>query len=172
MRAIVFASTLLAALACVGCSSPDDTSTNTEPTAAAATRSAPAAARDVSGLKACELVPGAEVVKIAGASKLAAPLTAYPGGCMYVVQMADGAGESYQLRYDGSGLNRLLIEHFTPEENMRAIEGPWEQGFIGPQLLGGGTRFVAVRGDLSVEVTGDRAQPMVEIAKLAVSRAP
>jgi hypothetical protein len=55
---------------------------------------------------------------------------------------------------------------------MRRVEGPWDDGRIGPQPLGGGTRFVAVRGDLGIEVTGDRDEPMIEIAKLAASRVP
>jgi hypothetical protein len=165
---------IAAALACAACGSSEEAAVGDSGPIGTGGAAPPTVAsqRDVSGIKGCEVVRGSEVVTIAGGTKLSLPPTANPGGCMYVVEMADGAGESYQFRYDGSGVDRALIEHFTPEESMRRVEGPWDDGRIGPQPLGGGTRFVAVRGDVGIEVTGDREEPMIEIAKLAASRAP
>lgn len=164
---------LAMALACAACGPPEAAPAgDAAPSETGGAPAAAAAQRDVSGINGCELVRGDEVVRIAGGTKLSLPPTAYPGGCMYVVERADGAAESYQFRYDGTGIDRAMIEHFTPEENMRRVEGPWDEGRIGPQPLGGGTRFLAVRGDLGLEVTGDRAEAMIEIAKLAAARAP
>jgi hypothetical protein len=165
LHAVGCAATVAAAFACVSCGEP-------KPAAAAAGSAAPAAAPDLSAVRGCEIVMPAEVVSIAGAAKLATAPTALPAGCLYVVETADGRAESYQFRFDGTGMQRLLIEHLTPEEKMRRIEGPWVDARIGPQPLGGGTRLIVVLGALGIEVTGDRGEPMVEIAKLAATRAP
>lgn len=160
---------------CAGCGAPEEHGSTHPPAVATladrAGQTEPAP-RDLSAVDGCATVTGQEVVEIAGAAKLASPPAPIPAGCMYVVELNGGAGEGYQFRYDGTGMQKLLIEHLEPAENMRKIEGPWEDARIGPQPLGAGTRMIVVLDALGIELSGDRPEPLIEIAKLAAARAP
>ena len=167
----------MAALAIAACDSGKKEAPAPAKPAASAAKSAPAAPaareRDLSSLQMCEIVTGGEVVKIAGAAKLAAAPTQVPRMCMYVVQKSDGAGEGFNLRVEAASMEAMLIDHLTPQEKMEKVAGPWDDARIGPQPLGGGLRLMVLRrGDIGIEVTGKRKEPMIEIAKLASSRIP
>jgi len=165
----------LVALTIAACDSGEKKASAPAKPASATTKAAPAAAaeRDLSGLQMCEIVKGGEVVKIAGAAKLAAAPTQVPRGCMYVLEKSDGAGEGFNLRVEAASLEAALIDHLTPQEKMEKVAGPWDDARIVPQPLGGGLRLMVLRrGDLGIEVTGKRKEPMIEIARLASSRIP
>src|SRR5688500_15004558 len=99
MRNSTFMPMLTAMIACTSCGgAPDENvpvGTGADAAAAVAAADSSAPAHDVSALNGCEIVRGEEVVRIAGATKLSLAPTAYPAGCMYVVEMAGGGGESY-----------------------------------------------------------------------------
>jgi hypothetical protein len=141
---------------------------------AKAKSAAPAAReRDLSGLQLCEIVKGAEVVKIAGGAKLAAPATSVPRGCMYVVERPGGGADHFNLRVESASLEAMLIDHLEPQEQIEKVAGPWDDARLSRAKLGGGLRLMVVRrGDLGIEVAGERKEAMIEIAKLASSRIP
>jgi hypothetical protein len=57
------------------------------------------------------------------------------------------------------------------KEKAERLAGLWDEAYVQPRELGGGFSVVAVRrGDIAVEAWGDRREPAIEIAKLAVSR--
>jgi hypothetical protein len=160
----------------VSCGNPGDETTAAS-SATAAKEASPNASqpagvrpRDLSAIDGCEVVKSNEVVSLAGAAKLAAPPTKFPAGCMYVLEMPDGAGESYQVSLQDPALDKMLLEQLTPEDKMEKVAGPWDDARIGPEPLGKGIRMIVLRRDLAIEVAGNRRQPMVEIAKLAAAR--
>lgn len=55
---------------------------------------------------------------------------------------------------------------------MEKVAGPWDDAMIGPQSLGKGIRLIAVAGGVGIEVSGDRNEPIVALAKLAATRVP
>lgn len=165
------------ALAIAACDSgKKDAPAPAKPVASAA-KSAPAAPaareRDLSGLQLCEIVKGAEVVKIAGGAKLAAPATSVPRGCMYVVERPGGGADHFNLRVESASLEAMLIEHLKSEETIEKVSGPWDDARVSRAKLGGGLRLMVLRrGDIGIEVAGERKEAMIEIAKLAASRIP
>ena len=174
-----FAVTISLLIMLVGCGQPSEEAATAAPATsgtamhgAAAASGAPVVDRDVSGVDGCKLITSPEIVALAGAAKLAAPPTSFPAGCLYVVEMPGGAGESYQFAYQAASLERMLIEHTEPDEHMEKVSGPWDSAMMGPQPLGKGIRLIAVTGGVGIEVSGDRPEPIMALAKLAAERAP
>ncbi len=141
------------------------------------TRSPAAAARNVSAIKACDLVKGDEVIKLAGATKLQVPpaelAIGEPQGCVYLVLMPGGDSEYFHVSFIPADHASPLLSMMTAEEKGEKVDGPWDEAWYGPYPLGTGKRLFALRsGDYGLEVrnSAGRKEPIVEIARLAVSR--
>jgi hypothetical protein len=168
---------LLAAVAVTFAACDSKKETPPAKSASGPAKSAPAAPaareRDLSGLQLCEIVKGAEVVKIAGGAKLAAPATSVPRGCMYVVERPGGGADHFNLRVESASLEAIVIDSLTPQEQIEKVAGPWDDARLSRAKLGGGLRLMALRrGDIGIEVAGERKEAMIEIARLASSRIP
>lgn len=175
MRMLAMVAVGLLVLASAACDSgKKGAAAPTKPASSAATPTSAAPGkreRDLSTLQLCEIVKGEEIVKIAGAAKLAAPPAQLPGGCMYVVEKSGGAAEGYNLRIESATMEAMVIDQLKPEDKMDNVPGPWDDARIGKQPLGDGLRLMVLRrNDLGIEVTGARKEPMIEIAKLAATR--
>lgn len=142
------------------------------PVASAAPKATPAATptgRDVSTLRACEIVKPQDVVAIVGGKLLNEPPGGYPN-CVYVLEVSGGT-ESYRLAFSEPQLYTAMIDMPGFKEKAERLAGLWDEAYVQPRELGGGFSVVAVRrGDIAVEAWGDRREPAIEIAKLAVSR--
>lgn len=164
--------TVFAAFACGSKEAQPPAATPGAPIAAVAAGPAASASqtRDLTSLKACEIVTGDEVAKIVG-GKLATPPAASGRGCMYVIELPGGAGEGYTLRFEEASVMEQLLKMQTAGEKGENIGGPWDEAWLGKKPLGEGLRLWAVRrGDVAVDVGGERKEPILEIAKLAASR--
>ncbi|MHB8882050.1 MAG: hypothetical protein ACYC69_11145 [Thermodesulfovibrionales bacterium] len=134
----------------------------------AAARPAPQG-RDISGLKACEIVTPDEAASRAGGKLLARPI---PGGstCMYVLEVPKGT-ESYNFRIQPASMYEALLSVKSEKEKGEKIPGLWEEAYLAPRDLTKGFSLIALkRGDIAIEVSGERREVLLEIAKLAVSR--
>jgi len=169
---ILLAFTVLAACACSGKEAQQPSAPPGAPAAAVAAGpvASTSQSRDLSSLKACEIVTGDEVAKIVG-GKLATPAAAGSRGCMYVIEMPGGAGEGYTLRFEDAAVMEQLLKVQAAGEKGENITGPWDEAWLGKKPLGSGLRLWAVRGgDVAIDVGGDRKEPIIEIAKVAASR--
>jgi hypothetical protein len=131
---------------------------------------APAEARDLSGLKACEIVSGKDVAAIAKGKLMSPPL----GGaqaCAYLVELSNGTVESYRLSIQAPAGIEAMWKSQTPAERGEAVPGLWDEAYVAKQFMASGFSLQAVkRGDLAIEVTGERRDVLTAIAKLAISR--
>lgn len=142
------------------------------PLASAAPQATPATTptgRDVSTLRACEIVKPQDVVTIVGGKLLNEPPGGYPN-CAYVLEVK-GDTESYRLAFSEPQMYTAVIDMPGFKEKAEQLAGLWDEAYVQPRELGGGFSVVAVRrGDIALEAWGDRREPAIEIAKLAVSR--
>lgn len=140
-----------------------------EPDAAAATTDSPSL--DISNLKACEIVTPQEASTIIGGKLLNEPPAGF-SNCAYVVDV-NGATESYRLSLSAPAMYVAMLETQTGAEKGEPVAGLWDEAYIQPRALNSGYSLVAVRdGKLALEVWGDRKEPLIAIARLAVSRVP
>lgn len=150
-----------------GAAQPAPAPTPPAPSAATAALPAPAA-RDVASLRACEIVKPAEVASIVGGPLLNEPPPGF-ANCAYVIEIA-GRTESYRLMFSEPGVYAVMLEAQTPEEKGERIDGLWDEAYVQPGMGAGVSVIVLRRGDLALEVKGDRREPALEIARLAASR--
>lgn len=141
--------------------------------AAPAAASAPAASvpppRDVSAIKACEIMPPQEVSTIVGGRLLNEPPAGF-ANCAYVVE-AGGATEQYRLVFAEPGMYTAMLDVQSEAEKGERVQGLWDEAYLqARQGADGFTLIVIRRGDLALEVSGDRKEPVLEIARLAASR--
>ncbi len=128
-----------------------------------------ATGRDVSTLKACEIVTPQEAATIIKGRLLNEPPAGFPN-CAYVVDV-DGKTESYRIAFAEPAMYVAMLEAETDAEKGEHLPGLWDEAYVRPRSVGDGFSVVVVRrGDLAMEVWGDRKAPTIEIAKLAVSR--
>jgi hypothetical protein len=138
--------------------------------AASAPAPAPKKGRAISALRACEIVSDKEVASLAGGKSLVTPTHKGPI-CMYVVELPGGDVESYQLLFQSPDLIEPLLIHLSPAEKGEEIPGLWDEAYLGPEPFGKGLRILAIRrGDAGMEVSGDRREVILGIAKAAASR--
>jgi len=179
MRAVVGVTVLvMCVVACDGRSTPDQVAspappaqapTLTESNTAAAVTGSPAL--DIASLRACEIVTPQEAATIIGGKLLNEPPAGF-SNCAYVVEVA-GATESYRISFSAPAMYEALLETQSDAERGESVAGLWDEAYLQPRALGSGYSLVALqRGKLALEVSGDRKEPLIELARLAVSRAP
>jgi hypothetical protein len=169
MVGIACAMSLVAACGSKQPSVPAEPAANTAPGPAQPAASAPA--RDISALRACELVTPAEVATIVGGKLLAEPAAGFPN-CSYVIEVGDDT-ESYHVAYSEPGALQAMVDYEIANGAVERLDGLWDLAVVVPRdaETGGGFSAIAIRkGDLAVEAWGERKEPAIEIARLAVSR--
>ena len=70
-------------------------------------------------------------------------------------------------------MHEAVLETQSGAERGESVTGLWDEAYVQPRAPDSGYSLVALqRGKLALEVWGDRKEPLVELAKLAVSRVP
>ena len=129
-----------------------------------------AEARDLSPLKACEVVTGKDVAGMAK-GKLMSPPLGEAQACAYLVEMADGTVESYRFSIQAPIGIEAMWKSQTAAERGETVAGLWDEAHVAKQFMTSGLSLTAVkRSDLAIEVTGERKEVLLAIGKLAVSR--
>jgi hypothetical protein len=159
---------MLGAFSHTGRGAPGPTGVGTATTAATREAAAPPR-RDVSTLKACEIVSPREVAALVGGTLLNEPPAGFPN-CTYVVEVT-GDTESYRLNFADPHVYTAMLDTQSEAEKGERLSGLWDEAYVQPRAIGRGFTVIAVRrGDIAMEVSGDRKEPAVAIATLAVSR--
>lgn len=133
--------------------------------------SSPGAAkpRDLASVKVCELVTAAEIAAAAGGKNLGAP-TSVGSVCINVVELPEGA-ESYNISVQPVEVGEALLRTMSDLERGESVGGLGDQAYMGQRAVGKGYVLRIIRhGDLALEVSGNRKSPLVEIARIALSR--
>ena len=169
---------LIGVVACGGKGAPDQAAApapsvqapaSVESSPAAATDGSPAV--DIASLKACEIVTPQEAATIIGGKLLNEPPTGF-SNCAYVVEV-DGTTESYRISFSAPAMHEAMLETQSVAERGESIAGLWGEAYLQSRAPESGYSLVALqRGRLALEVWGDRKEPLIELAKLAVSRVP
>lgn len=129
-----------------------------------------AEARDPSPLKACEVVTGKDVAGMAKGKLMSSPL-GEAQACAYLVEMADGTVESYRFSIQAPIGIEAMWKSQTAAERGETVAGLWDEAHVAKQFMASGLSLTAVkRSDLAIELTGERKDVLLAIAKLAVSR--
>lgn len=127
--------------------------------------------RDRSKLDACAIVKDSEVAKLAGATLLAPTRTSSPV-CIYALERG-GTSFGMKLAFWDPEPVEAMFAAAPPEQRGEKIDGPWDEAYLRPSMVEGELSLSAVwRGDIAMEVLGDRKEAVIEIAKLAASRLP
>ncbi len=173
---IVFAISIvvLVSAACSG-GAGDKASTSTPPptSSSAAGRAAAApppaqskAGRNPATLKACEIVNGDQVAKVA-VGRLAAPTGSSTNVCGYVLDVAEKT-ESYWLSIEPVEMVQTFFNVSSDADKGEKVDGPWDEAYIHPAVFGEGFTLSAIRrGDIAFEVKGDRKAVVLQISRLA-----
>jgi hypothetical protein len=169
---------LISVVACGGQSAPEQASAPApsaqapdlaENNTAAATTGSPAV--DVASLKACGIVTPQEAATIIGGKLLNEPPAGF-SNCAYVVEV-DGTTESYRISFSAPAMHEAMLETQSVAERGESIAGLWGEAYLQSREPESGYSLVALqRGRLALEVWGDRKEPLIELAKLVVSRVP
>jgi hypothetical protein len=169
---------LMGVVACGGKSTPEQAA----PAAAAAqaptlaendtvSASTGAPALDIASLKACEIVTPQEAATIIGGKLLNEPPAGF-SNCVYVVEVG-GKTESYRVSFAAPAMYAAMFEAQSDAERGVPVAGLWDEAYVHPRAMDGGYSLVALQhGRLGLEVWGDRQEPLLELARLAVSRVP
>ena len=167
---------LIGVVACGGKGAPDQAAAPSEQ-APASVESGPATATaglpavDIASLKACEIVTPQEAATIIGGKLLNEPPAGF-SNCAYVVEV-DGTTESYRISFSAPAMHEAMLETQSIAERGESIAGLWGEAYLQSRAPESGYSLVALqRGRLALEVWGDRKEPLIELAKLAVSRVP
>ena len=170
---------VLGVVACSGESAPQQASPVQAPSAqarapaddiaAAATAGAPGL--HIEDLKACEIVTPQEASTIIGGKLLNEPPVGF-SNCAYVVEV-NGTTESYRISFSEPAMYAALFDTQSGTERGESVAGLWDAAHVQPRASSSGYSLVAVqRGRLALEVWGDRKEPLVKLAQLAVARVP
>jgi hypothetical protein len=162
---------VLVMLLCGGCGEPVPRTPASTASSAPETAAAPGPSREIAAIDACELLPLAEVARIAGGT-LATTESSWTGPqCMYVVDVAGGT-EGYVLRISAPADVAVVIDYLDPAERGESQKGPWPEAYLGPKEFGEGLRLLVLdRGDFALSVDGEsRREPIIEIATRAYTR--
>jgi len=166
---IACATLLIAACGSKESSVPAGPAATPAPVPAEAAASAPA--RDIAALKACALVTPAEVAAIVGGKLLNEPPPGFPN-CAYVIEVGDET-ESYHVAYLEPAPLQAMVDYEAANGSVERLDGLWDEAVVLPRdaATGGGFSAIVIRkGDIAVEAWGDRKEPVVAIARLAVAR--
>lgn len=165
---------LIGVVACGGKSSPEQSAPAvpaTQSPTLSENDTAAAPALDIASLKACEIVTPQEAAAIIGGKLLNEPPAGF-SNCVYVVEVG-GTTESYRLSFAAPAMYAAMLEAQSDAERGTPVAGLWDEAYVRPRAMDGGYSLVALqRGRLGLEVWGDRQEPLLELAKLAVSRVP
>ena len=135
----------------------------------AATTGSPAV--DLASLKACEIVTPQEAATIIGGRLLNEPPAGF-SNCAYVVEV-DGTTESYRISFSAPAMHEAMLETQSVAERGASVTGLWDEAYVRPRAPDSGYSLVALqRGKLALEGWGDRKEPLIELARLAVARVP
>lgn len=138
--------------------------------AAGLSAAASAEASDPSVFKACEVVTGKDVAGMAK-GKLSSPPLGGAQACAYLVELADGTVESYRFSIQTPAGIEAMWKSQTAAERGEAVPGLWDEAHVAKQFMASGLSLTVVkRNDLAIEVTGERKDVLVTMAKLAISR--
>jgi hypothetical protein len=178
MRTVIGVTMLvLGVVACSGESAPEQTTRAPPPSAQgpapaegdAVAVTAGSTAPRIESLKACEIVTPQEASAIIGGKLLNEPPAGF-SNCAYVVEV-DGVTESYRISFSEPAIYTAMIEAQSGADRGEPVTGLWDEARLQARAADGGYSLVAVqRGKLALEVWGDRREPLVELARLAVSR--
>ena len=81
--------------------------------------------------------------------------------------------ESYRLSFAAPAMHEAMLEAQSVAERGESIAGLWGEAYLQSRAPEKGYSLVALqRGRLALEVWGDRKEPLIELARLAVSRVP
>ncbi|MDH3330393.1 MAG: hypothetical protein OEM01_14275 [Desulfobulbaceae bacterium] len=123
-------------------------------------------------IKACDIVTGEEVAKLAGGKMLVKP-TAISYFCNYVIEMNEGGVESYQLTFDSPDSTKIILENISSEEKGEKIDGVLDEAYLGKAFMSNEITLRALRRDkMGMNVSGARKEVVLKIARLAVTRLP
>ena len=179
LRSVIGVTTLLVGIvACGGKGAPDQAAAPAPSAQAPALAEiSPAAtttgstAVDIASLKACEIVTPQEAATIIGGKLLNEPPAGF-SNCAYVVEV-DGTTESYRISFSAPAMHEAMLETQSIAERGESVTGLWDEAYVRPRATDSGYSLVALqRGRLALEVWGDRQEPLIELARLAVSRVP
>jgi hypothetical protein len=125
---------------------------------------------DPAKIRACDVVTGAEVASAAKGKLVSPPLGSGPS-CRYTVEVAGGAVEAYQTMFQPAAGAQAVVAAQSPAERGEKIAGLWDEAYAGKRPMADGFSVLAIRrGDIAIEVTGERRDVALAIAKLAASR--
>jgi hypothetical protein len=117
-----------------------------------------------------EVVTGKDVAGIAK-GKLTSPPLGGAQACAYLMELADGTVESYRFSIQAPADIEAVWKSQTAAERGEAVVGLWDQAYVAKQFMASGLSLAAVkRNDLAIEVTGERKDVLLAIAKVAISR--
>jgi hypothetical protein len=131
-----------------------------------------AAGMEIPDINACEVVTGDEVAALAGAKLLVKPgSTSF--FCNYTVEKLEGGVESYQLTFESPDQAKVILDNISGDEKGEKIEGVLDEAYLGRDAFNTYFELRALRPDkIGMNVTGDRKEVVLQIAKLAVTRLP
>ena len=179
VRSVIGVTTLLmGVVACGGKGAPEQAAApapsaqapaSVESSPAAVTAGSPAV--DIAALNACEIVTPQEAATIIGGKLLNEPPVGF-SNCAYVVEV-DGTTESYRISFSAPSMYEAMLETQSVAERGESIAGLWGEAYLQSRAPESGYSLVALqRSKLALEVWGDRKEPLIELARLAVSRVP
>jgi hypothetical protein len=127
-------------------------------------------ARDLSKLRPCDVVAGKDVAALAKGKLMSNP----QGGasaCTYLIELPNGEVESYGLSFQPAAAVEALFKAQSPAEKGERVPGLWDEAYASKRFMASGFSLVVLRrGDMALEVTGERKDVLVAVAKLAMAR--
>jgi hypothetical protein len=126
--------------------------------------------RDLSKLRPCEIVTGKDVASIAKGKLMSDPLGG-SSACSYLIELSNGQVESYGLSFQPAAAVEATLKVQSPAERGERVSGLWDEAYASKRFMASGLSLVALhRGDMALEVTGERKDVLIAVAKLAISR--
>ena len=126
--------------------------------------------RDLSKLRPCKIVTGKDVVSIAKGKLMSDPLGG-SSACSYLIELSNGEVESYGLSFQPADAIEAMLKVQSPAEKGNRVSGLWDDAYVSKRFMASGFSLVVLRrGDMALEVTGERKDVLIAVAKLAISR--
>jgi hypothetical protein len=126
--------------------------------------------RDLGKLRPCEIVTGKDVAAIAKGKLMSDPLGG-SSACSYLIELSNGQVESYGLSFQAAAGVEALLKAQSPAEKGERVPGLWDEAYASKRFMASGFSLVVLRrGDMALEVTGERKDVLMAVAKLAIGR--
>jgi hypothetical protein len=126
--------------------------------------------RDLNKLRPCAVVTGKDVAAIAKGKLMSDPLGG-ASACSYLIERANGEVESYGLSFQPAAAVEATLKAQPPAEKGERVSGLWDEAYLSKRFMASGFSLVALRrGDMALEVTGERKDVLIAAAKLAIAR--